>query len=443
MNRRHRRPNNSESYPKQLLAAIGKFLPQRGLPLISNDRRVRWTDRLLVTAAIIMAWSDRNTLRDAFAFARGCVIRLYPTRRRPGRQFRGFMRTLERAHDELLEIVTAGLRTAMETLGLLRRLRKRWIVMAVDGTRVACPRTCANETAFGTFGKDKTLPQQQLTTIFHVDSGLPWTWRHAPGNVPERTHLRAMIAELPQRTLLLADAGFTGFALMRELQQAGHDFIIRACSTVHLLRKLGWAVREYDGLVYLWPQAQRTMTPPVMLRLVTVRDGRKRVDLLTSVLDRSLLPDADVAAMYRRRWGVEVLFRSLKQTMEKRKLRSRAPHHCQVELDWSLVGLWMLGLMTLEAAGLRRTVDRDRGWSPAGALRIVRECIATQRRKTRSLRKLLAGALQDMYERKGPKQTRSHARKKREHPPGRPKLRTATKAETRAAQRCKQHRRAS
>ena len=354
MSRQHRRPNNNESYPKQLLDAIGRFLPKRGLPLMSTDRRVRWTDRLLVITGILMVWGEQRAMQDAFRFARDAAVRLYPSRRRPGRQFRGFMRTLERAHDELLEVVTGSFREAMASIGLCQRHRGRWLVMGADGTRIAAPRTVANEDIFGTFGKDKALPQLQLTTIFHVDSGLPWAWRSGPGNVAERTHLREMIRELPRRTLLLADAGFTGFELMCELQQAGHDFIIRACSTVRLLSKLGYVVRESKGLVSLWPQRRRKMVPPLVLRLVTVRDGDKRVYLLTSVLDAKALSDADVGNLYRRRWGVEVLFRSLKETLEKRKLRSCAPHHAQVELHWSLVGQWMLGLMTLEAAGPER-----------------------------------------------------------------------------------------
>jgi hypothetical protein len=353
------------------------------------------------------------------------------------------MEVLERAHDDLLTKVIDQLRSVMEAMGLLQRHGGRWVVLGVDGTRVACPRTVANEEAFGLSGKDKTLPQQQLTTLFHVRSGLPWTWRHGPGNAAERTHLREMISRLPRASLLLADAGFTGFELMRELMQAGHDFIIRGCGSVRLIRKLGYVYREHDGIVYLWPEAKRQTSEPLVLRLITLRDGRRSVYLLTTVLDPKDLSDADVGELYRRRWGVEVLFRSLKQTMEKRKLRSRTPHHAQVELDWSLTGLWMLGLMTLEAAGLERTIDRDRGWSVAEALRVVRTCITSRRRKTRLLRRMLSEALQDAYQRAGPKTTRKHARKKHEDPPKRPELRTATPSEVLAAKRFRHYRWAS
>ena len=49
---------------------------------------------------------------------------------------------------------------------LLRGRVGRWAVFGVDGSRVECPRTKANEAAFGSAGRRKTGPQQFLTTLF-------------------------------------------------------------------------------------------------------------------------------------------------------------------------------------------------------------------------------------------------------------------------------------
>ena len=48
------------------------------------------------------------------------------------------------------------------------------LVFAVDGARIACPMTAANEQAFGCGGKKKTAPQQYIVTLFPVGTGLPW-----------------------------------------------------------------------------------------------------------------------------------------------------------------------------------------------------------------------------------------------------------------------------
>jgi hypothetical protein len=346
------------------------------------------------------------------------------------------MAALDKNHDRLLECVRISLRSVINKEWMFRLQRGGWVVMGVDGSRIAVPRTVANEEGFGVFGKDKSRPQQQLTTVFHVDTELPWAWRRTKGNIGERTHLKDMIAELPSKTLLLADAGFTGYDMMHGLLGAGHDFIIRVGSNTTLLRKLGFTADEKDGIVYLWPYHKRK-GKPIILRLVTIIDGSKQVCLLTSVLDSDLLSDAEIAKLYRKRWGIEVMFRSLKQTMEKNKLQSRIPRHAQMELDWLIIGYWLLGLMTLNAAGTSRTVFQGRQWSPARALRVVRQCMNVSRRKTKKLSKLLAASLQDTYKRSGPKRTRSYAQKKREKPPKPPRIRIAKRSEVIAAQRFK------
>src|SRR4051794_9471661 len=51
-------------------------------------------------------------------------------------------------------------------------------------------------------------------------------------------------------------------------------------------------------------------------------------------------------ALYRQRWGIEVFYRSCKQTLERRRCLSRTPETCQAEVQWLLLGVWLLGLMT-------------------------------------------------------------------------------------------------
>jgi hypothetical protein len=112
---------------------------------------------------------------------------------------------------------------------------------------------------------------------------------------------------------------------------------------VRLLRKLGWA-KEAAGTVYLWPdRAAQQNQPPLVLRLVVATGGRHPVYLVTSV-PRPQLSDTQVIDIYRRRWGIELYFRHLKQTFQRRKLRSTRAEHARVELDWSLLGLWSMAL---------------------------------------------------------------------------------------------------
>jgi hypothetical protein len=227
----------------------------------------------------------------------------------------------------------------------------------------------------------------------------------------------------------------------------GRHFVIRVGANVALLRKLGWCCDEHDGVVYLWPDhAQKSRKePPLVLRLVTLRDGRnRRMHLLTDVLDAAALPDADARDLYARRWVVEVLYRSLKQTMGRRRMACGAPAHAAAELDWAVVGLWALGLMAADAVAAAGHAPAR--VSVAAALRAVRRAAAAapawlHRRVT--LAAALAAAVRDRYERKGPKAARVPVNKKRDRPPGDPRARTATPEEVALALELKRKPRAA
>ena len=421
-----------EDYTRQLRKAIAKFLPSRGISLASDDRRVRWTDRMLVMMAILMVWQPASTMLDAFESARAILVRMYKSRRRPGSTLAGYLDALQAASDELLEVVCRYLRRSVRLVAGRAWKSGRWVVMAVDGSRIDCPRTAANEEAFGCAGRDKTGPQQYLTTIFHVCSGLIWDYRRGPGNDSERHQLRHMLNDLPIRTLLLMDAGYSGYELLRAIMQSGRHFIVRVGANVSLLKKLGYDIRESDGIVYLWPLKHRR-EQPLVLRCVRVQAKRQEVVLLTSVLSEKVLSDSEVAQWYRRRWMVETSFRTLKQTLGKRKMLSDAPHKAQTELDWAVVGLWLLGLAAAEA----QPATMKARWSAAMALRAVRRAMRDWSRRppsgglTRQLRK----ARQDNYRRSGPKIVRRWPHKKNEPPCGTPNIRTASQAEVQKAKR--------
>jgi hypothetical protein len=107
---------------------------------------------------------------------------------------------------------------------------------------------------------------------------------------------------------------------------------------------------------------------------------------------------------------------------------SAAPAQAKLELAWSVLGLMLLGVMAVErvvAAG-----HDPLGWSMAAALRAVRRAARTPAARPRTpLADQLAGAVKDGYKRAGPKKARNWPHKKKDKPPGEPKLRDATDAE--------------
>lgn len=421
--------------PAQLRAAMARFLPHQGLPLIAGKSNLRWCDRLLVCCAILLSWADATRLKDRFEFALAALKQMFPSRRCPGTSPQGFVQALVRHSQRLLAVVVPALRKRVrQVAGRQHWTSGGWAVFGVDGSRIECPMTQANEEVLGTAGKKNTGPQQFVTVLFHIATGLIWSFRRGPARDSERAHLLQMFEELPKkRTLLLADAGFVGYDLMSRLIDSGRNFLIRIGGNVSVIKGLDCHCRAHGDIVWLWPQkAQKRLQPPLMLRLITVVDQRnRRMHLLTSVLEPQRLSDAEAAALYGKRWGVELIYRSLKQTMGRRRMVSRSPESAAAELSWAIVGLWLLGLMSVSriiAAG-----QMPGRWSVATSLRQVRRAAADRGVRRAPLHRRLAEATIDNYQRKSSRKSRHWPHKKREKPPGEPKARWASESEVQLA----------
>jgi len=227
-----------------------------------------------------------------------------------------------------------------------------------------------------------------------------------------------MIDELPEGALVVVDAGFTGYELMRQIVQSGRHFLIRVGGNVQLIRDLGEF--ERDGqIVYLWPdEARREGEAPLKLRLVKLG----KMYLLTSVLDPERLNNKRAATLYAQRWGVELGYRALKQTLEKQKLHAGSPTAARMEIQGLLLGLTVLGLMS--TAAIQAAGGEPLRWSVAEALRIVRR-VGTGLWSVASL----ARAVKDDYVRRRKSRRKPSRKKQPDPPPGPPKQRPATDAE--------------
>jgi len=420
-----------------------------------------WTPQALTFAALLWSWSDEKTLTERFSVSRKIIRFLLGEQHEPAGSYQAFIKVLRKWTGPMVSLLIAEFRRRMrQGLAAVWKV-KEWVVFAVDGSRVAVPRTVKNEDRYapksklarsarkqGRRGKGKShrrrgkqearqrkanVPQISLTVLWHVGSGLPWDYRTGPSDSSERGHLLEMLSSLPPRSLLTADAGFVGYEFCQKVLDGEHDLLLRVGGNIRLLRKLGY-VRENDGIVYLWPNhAAKKRMPPLVLRLVVVSDGRQPIYLLTNVFSGKRLSDADAAAIYRRRWGIEVYYRHCKQTFERRKLRSHNPDNAKVELDWSLLGMWAMGLHShhrLVGQGvLPQRISFANVWR--AYRRPMREYRSVPDPGER-LTELLDRALIDPYERKN-KAARDYPRKKQEPGAGPPEIVNATPAQVRLA----------
>lgn len=467
-----RRKNAQCSHASDLYRVLRWLLADVSLGGVTLRTDCTWTPMTLIVTAVLWAWSDEATLIERFKTGRKIIIRLFAKQGeldKPAESYQAFVKILRKWTQPLLTLLQQAFRQRMATALNCAWMVAGWIVFAADGSRIDVPRTQANEQRYSPKSKlaradQKTsrakrrrrlkrrrttqelrqrkanIPQIWLTVLWHVASGLLWDWRSGPSDSSERQHLGEMLSALPPRSLITADAGFVGYDLWKMILDAGHQLLVRVGGNVHLLKKLGYA-RERYGLVYLWPdRAAQKRLPPLVLRLLVVRGGRHPVYLVTSVMSVAELSDRQAAEIYRHRWGIELFYRHCKQTFQRRKLRSQNPDNALVELNWSLLGMWAMGLHSHHRL-IHQGVPPER-ISFAGVLRAYRRPMREYKSDPdpgERLFELLDRAIIDNYPRKN-KTSRDYPRKKQERGAGSPLIRNATRSQIKTAQQIKTER---
>jgi hypothetical protein len=270
-----------------------------------------------------------------------------------------------------------------------------------------------------------------ITLMWHMGIGVPWCWKLGPSDSSERQHVMDLLetAHFAKNTLFVADAGFVGYDFWNSILNKGHHFLVRVGGNVRLLERVGYKIEKRDGIVYCWPQAvMQKRLPPLKLRLVKCVVGKKKMSLLTSVLDPKELTETEIAQLYKERWGIELEFRCLKQTFERRKLRSHNSDRALVEMEWSIFGMTVLELFAL------REQLREPGTDPfqlsfAQSLAAIRTSLVNLGQRSPDhppISTALRAATIDDYERTASKAARYKSTKKTKPSCGDPIITVAT-----------------
>ncbi len=325
--------------PRRTLSrAIRSFLPGAIFTGLSRHGNSQWSLGVLSFVALLWAFSKETTLTERYALAQEIAAHWFPGEFL-ATSYRGFMKALVRHNTVLVKVISERLRMRMLELEGERGKIAGLTPFVVDGSQVGAPWTKANEKILGKQGrkprgakcqkKEAGLrPQLTLTLLWHMNLGLPWAWKHGGLSEGERTQFRELLGQLPKASLIVADAGFVGYLLWQTILSGGRHFLFRVGANVELLQELvpGLEIQRDGERVWLWPLGQRQKgSPPLALRLIRVQKGKQAWYLVTSLLDPWDLTETEASKLYTRRWGVEGYFRTLKQTLEKSKMRSYTP----------------------------------------------------------------------------------------------------------------------
>ena len=390
------------------LALVRWFVPEG--ELFSQDEfhgNVQWQPEQLAAQALIWSWQETRHVTDAFQQSKevGEDLGL----KKMAMTYTSFMNALDRYGHVFVPRLRERYQALAEEAGGQYFRTHGWVLIGFDGSRITAPRSVSNEQAFcapnygqGTrakYGKKKSkglrrrrnqqhpphpqAPQAWITMTWHMGLRLPWSWRLGPSNSSERGHVQEMLDEetFPENTLFCGDAGFVGYPLWNAIRQSGGDFVVRVGGNVKLLSEQADVKRLGGGIVLCWPKGKmESGEPPLRLRLVRVRVGKTKMWLLTTVLDRKELSNKQLIRIYEMRWGIEVEFRGLKQTIDKHHLRCRNSDRLLVELDWSIRGMAVAELLALREQISSRKDAAAEDYDPqdrslANTMRTLRKCM--------------------------------------------------------------------
>lgn len=468
--------NQTQSLRQRRLAPIGStnadqfrqlqqwFLPDdRIFAKFKRHGNTGWLPSSLVWLALCWAWPECVNVTNAFTQAvESCQL---ISGNSAVTTYQGFMGALVRWTGPFLSVLWPVVHLRMEEIaGKLWRVRG-WVPIAFDGSRSTAPRSKSNEKALcaPNYGhgqtakyrkkkskglrrkkieKNKTQPQEPqawITMLWHMSLRLPWKWKLGPSNSSERAHVMEMLGkgEFPENTLFCGDAGFVGYPLWAQIAGQGMHFLVRVGANVKLLTETkDCIIRRRKGSVLCWPlTAQQENLPPLRLRLVKVQVGRRWMWMLTNVLQPSSLPPEQIVSFYKMRWGIEVEFRGLKQTLDRTKLRCRNAQRLLAELDWSIMAMTIAELFALKeqlaiSGPPARKLPRDpKKRSLANTVRALRHCLTHLKdipEPGEDIQSRLQRALTDSYVRKSSKCARYHPANPDKKPLGDPKIRRLT-----------------
>lgn len=385
---------------------------------------IKWTAGDLARMGLLFSWSEKKYVTDAFTETakrskRMAITTVHTT-------YQGFMGAMANYVHIFIPLLILRLQQRMQEIGGEFWEVSGFVPIAFDGSRNSASRTQSNEQELcSAKGKLKAAespssvtdpkPQAWITLMWHMGLRLPWDWRLGPSDSSERAHVQQMVkaGSFPENTLFCGDAGFVGYDFWRSMVDRGHDFMVRVGSNVKLIGETVDYRQLEGGEVLCWPKDKQGKQPPLRLRLVQVTIGTAEVYLLTSVLSSTLLPASSMAQLYKMRWGIEIEFRGLKQTLNGQKLCCRNADRVYTELHWSLLSMAVAELLAVTEQ-LADKAHQSSGYTPkdrslAGTMRAIYDCLDDLRELAPPQADLftqLVEAVTDGYKRKRSKKAR-------------------------------------
>jgi Insertion element 4 transposase N-terminal/Transposase DDE domain len=257
---------------------------------------------------------------------------------------------------------------------------RTWRLVSLDGSCLDVADTAANGAAFGRPGASRgesAFPQLRFVALVENGTHVLFGARLGGFEEGETSLAHDALPALRPGMLCLADRQFFGHALWQEAAATGADLLWRVKRNLRLPREVRLADGSYLTTIYPSAKDRRHRAEGVRLRVVEhrlegVADAEPLYRLVTTILDPTRAPAADLAALYHERWEIEGALAELKTYLRGAGLvlRSKTPELVRQEF-WGLLLAHFAVRGLMHEAALRADEDPDR-LSFVHAVRVVR-----------------------------------------------------------------------
>lgn len=233
-------------------------------------------------------------------------------------------------------------------------------IYLVDGTGLSAADSPENRLEWPPSGAATAgvgLPIMRAVALISLSTGTVVDFafgKHKGKGTGEMSLLREMQDSLPAGSLLIGDRYYPGFATVAMLQSRGVDLIAGSHQRRIIDFNEGQILGPQDHIVEWHLQRSqkyenkingRSLPATVKVREFVIniesRDGGKEPVIITTTLTDPSIPQEEIAALYLKRWHVEVDLRSIKQSLHLDILRAKSPAMAHKEL-WAHLLAWNL-----------------------------------------------------------------------------------------------------
>jgi len=255
----------------------------------------------------------------------------------PWQIFRGLLATLFACFSEL----------ANPGQGLYHNI---FTVQAIDGSVVDVAarllRTWAGLPGRG--GGPSRRAQARVHTMFNVSVGAPTMVTVTGAKRSERRQARKLLLDAQKHgpTILVTDLGYFGFDFFDWLLKTGIWFVARLKGRTRYKTLIRFGRRDFLVRVGVSAKGQTQ----VVLRLVGVREGREIYWYLTSLRPEHGITPQDVRVLYRKRWSVELFFKSWKHALRGAKFFCYNANGIKIQIYASLCAFVITKMLVVQSA---------------------------------------------------------------------------------------------